>query len=229
MLRAVIRLALPVALCASALAFASCGDDDEEQSATTTGATGGGECESVEQPPARNVDLKPPARERGGLPTVARVKTSCGDFEIDLDGKRSPKTVASFAQMAEEGVYDDTTFQRVVPDFVIQGGDPTGDGTGDAGYTVEEAPPPDAAYTRGIVAMAKTGAEPPGTSGSQFFVVTAADAGLPPDYAILGKLRSGQATIDAIEAQASPGAEAATDPAEQRPLQPVVIEQITVR
>jgi cyclophilin family peptidyl-prolyl cis-trans isomerase len=158
------------------------------------------------------------------LPKIAKVKTSCGDFEISLDSEGSPKTVASFAHMADEGVYDDTPFHRIVPDFVIQGGDPRGDGTGDAGYTVEEPPPPDAAYTDGVVAMAKTAAEPPGTSGSQFYVVTAADAGLPADYALLGEVSSGEETVDAIAGLGDPASGQTGTPT-----RPVVIETITVR
>ena len=86
----------------------------------------------------------------------------------------------------------------MVKGFVIQGGDPNGDGSGGPGYSVTEAPPADLTYTRGVVAMAKTGAEPAGTSGSQFFVVSAADVGLPPDYALVGKVTKGLSVVDAI-------------------------------
>ena len=101
--------------------------------------------------------------------------------------KDSPKTTASFASLVRKGFFDGLTFHRVVPGFVIQGGDPKGDGTGGPGYTTVDTPR-DAAYTSGVVAMAKTGAEPAGTSGSQFFVVTGDNASLPPDYAVLGKV-----------------------------------------
>ena len=106
------------------------------------------------------------------------MQTSCGTFEIALDTKRAPKTTNSFAYLADEGFYDDLTFHRIVPGFVIQGGDPLGTGTGGPGYSVDEKPPANLAYTKGTVAMAKSSAEPPGRSGSQFFVVTGADAGL---------------------------------------------------
>ena len=85
-----------------------------------------------------------------------------------------------------------------MPGFVIQGGDPAGDGTGGPGYSVVEAPPADLAYTKGVVAMAKTAVEDPGTSGSQFFVVTGEDAQLPPEYALLGKVTEGQDVVDLI-------------------------------
>ena len=81
---------------------------------------------------------------------------------------------------------------------MIQGGDPTGTGTGGPGYTVVDVPPRDSLYTKGVVAMAKTAAEPPGTAGSQFFVVTADDAGLPPEYAILGVVTKGLRVVERI-------------------------------
>jgi len=121
-------------------------------------------------------------------------------------------------------VYDGTSFHRVVDGFVIQGGDPSGDGTGGPGYTVTEPPPDDTAYTEGVVAMAKTGVEPAGASGSQFFVVTAADAGLPPDYAVLGELAGGEETVKAIEALADPE----LGPSGGEPTMSVVIERITL-
>jgi peptidyl-prolyl cis-trans isomerase B (cyclophilin B) len=166
----------------------------------------------------RPQDLKPPPAG-----TVAVVDTSCGSFEIELDTRSSPRTTASFANLVEEGVYDGTGFHRIVPDFVIQAGDPRGDGTGDAGYFVDELPPDDVAYTRGTVAMAKTEVEPPGRSGSQFFVVVAADAGLPADFALLGELGSG---LDVVERIAKLG-----DPAAGQsgaPLAPVVIASMTL-
>jgi peptidyl-prolyl cis-trans isomerase B (cyclophilin B) len=129
---------------------------------------------------------------------VAAVDTSCGRFEIALDTRDSPKTVSSFVYLARKGIYDDTIFHRIVPNFVIQGGDPLGTGTGGPGYSVDEPPPANVEYRRGTVAMVKTPAEPPGRSGSQFFVVTAADAGLPPSYALLGRVISGMGVVDRI-------------------------------
>src|SRR4030095_8655173 len=104
---------------------------------------------------------------------LASVATNCGDFVITLDAKRAPKTGGAFKYLADKGFFDNTTFHRIVSGFVIQGGDPKGDGTGGPGFSVVEPPPQDLVYTKGVVAMAKTGAEPLGTSGSQFFVVTA--------------------------------------------------------
>lgn len=126
------------------------------------------------------------------------VHTNCGDFTIKLATKISPETTASFANLAKTGFLDHTFFHRIVPGFVIQGGDPTGTGGRGPGYSTVDKPPASTRYTHGLVAMAKTGAEAPGTSGSQFFVVTAADAQLPPDYAVLGTVTSGLATVDRI-------------------------------
>ena len=125
------------------------------------------------------------------------MKTSEGTFafKLDVEGLAEHDRLVRVARR-RSGFYDGLTFHRIVPGFVIQGGDPSGDGTGGPGYTVVDTPPQDAKYTKGVVAMAKTGAEPPGTSGSQFFVVTGADAGLPPDYALLGKVTEG---IDVVE------------------------------
>jgi peptidyl-prolyl cis-trans isomerase B (cyclophilin B) len=176
-------------------------------------------CAKVSAPPAKHVQLSRPTQALNG-PATATVETSCGNFEIALDTASAPKTTSSFAYLARRGVYDDTTFHRIVPGFVIQGGDPTGNGTGGPGYFVDEAPPQDLSYTRGIVAMAKTSAEPPGRSGSQFFVVTAADAGLTPDYALLGRVTSGFDVVQRIEQLGTPSG---------TPKAPVIIKRITVR
>jgi cyclophilin family peptidyl-prolyl cis-trans isomerase len=108
---------------------------------------------------------------------------------------------------------------------VIQGGDPLGSdpnlaGSGGPGYSVDEKPPGDLAYTEGIVAMAKTEVEPPGRSGSQFYVVTAPDAGLPPDYALVGEVTEGMDVVQAIEELGSPGADGP-------PSMPVVVNSAT--
>ena len=211
-----------------ALLVAACGEDDEgggETAATpapTEEAAPAG-CEAAEAPePKGEGDLaKPKGKLDPGKTYVATVSTNCGDFEITLDPERAPKTGASFKSLADEGFYDGTTFHRIVAGFVIQGGDPKGDGSGGPGYSVVEAPPQDLLYEKGVVAMAKTGAEAAGTSGSQFFVVTAEDAGLPPDYALLGKVTAGQDVVDKIGV-------AEIDPATEQPLEPVVIESVKV-
>jgi peptidyl-prolyl cis-trans isomerase B (cyclophilin B) len=199
------------------------GDDDGDTSGDTTSVSGGskGGCQKVEAPAPKSVSFDKPGQVvEKGEEVSAVVKTSCGEFTIALDTERAPKTSNSFAFLAEEGFFDETTFHRIVPEFVIQGGDPEGTGGGGPGYSVVEAPPANLEYTKGIVAMAKTETEAPGTSGSQFYVVTGANVGLPPEYALLGEVTSGYPTVEKIEKQAKPGTE--------EPKQPVVIESVTI-
>jgi peptidyl-prolyl cis-trans isomerase B (cyclophilin B) len=130
------------------------------------------------------------------------VASNCGRFSFVLDVKDSPRTSASFYYLIKRGFFNGVTFHRVARGFVIQGGDPTGTGAGGPGYTVVEPPPTDSRYVRGDVAMAKAQTDPPGASGSQFFIVTAANAtrsaGLTPDYALLGKVVSGLDVVQRI-------------------------------
>ena len=154
-----------------------------------------------------------------GDSATAVVTTNKGEFTIELDTENAPITTNSFAYLAEEGFYDDLTFHRIAPGFVIQGGDPNGDGTGGPGYTCVEKPPPSTTYDKGIVAMAKAGPEPAGASGSQFFVVTGASSPLPPDYAIVGEVTEG---LDVVEEIGKLGT-----PAEQ-PTEDVTIDSIEI-
>jgi peptidyl-prolyl cis-trans isomerase B (cyclophilin B) len=221
------RLPLIALLCL--LLLAGCGDDKKSSAdaSTTTTESAPGEnevgCKTVTAPKPKpdGGQKKPTATLDKAKTYVAKVTTNCGEFDITLDVKRSPKTAASFVALAKAGFFDDTTFHRIVPGFVIQGGDPTGTGTGGPGYSVREAPPSDLQYTRGVVAMAKTGSEPAGTSGSQFFVVTGEDAGLPADYALLGNVTSGDDVVDKI-------ATVPTDPATEKPADPVVMTSVTI-
>jgi peptidyl-prolyl cis-trans isomerase B (cyclophilin B) len=187
---------------------------------STTTATGAAGCKQVEAPKPKHVSLKAPKQTvEPGEELTAVMQTSCGTFDIALDTKRAPKTTNSFAYLAEQGFYDDLDFHRIVPGFVIQGGDPLGTGTGGPGYTVVEKPPANLAYTKGTVAMAKSSAEPPGSSGSQFYVVTGADAGLPPEYALVGKVSKG---LDVVERIGKLGT------ASEKPKQTVLIEKVTI-
>jgi len=194
------------------------GEDDAASSASSSAG-----CESVAAPEPKRADLQAPAQTVDpGEPLTAVDDTSCGTFEIALDTRRAPKTTNSFAFLAGRGFYDGLGFHRVSsdPQFgVIQGGDPRGDGTGGPGYTVDETPPGDLAYTKGVVAMAKTSAEPPGRSGSQFFVVTSADLGLPPDYALLGEVSEGMDVVERIGGLGLPS---------EKPRQPVVIDSVEI-
>ena len=229
---AVRRLAL-LATLLLALLLAACGDDDDDggDSADTgadtaaqqadTGATPEGGCPEVAQPPAKEDggERKPREQLDASKAYDVTVKTSCGDFTIRLDVEGAPETSASFVALARSGFYDDTYFHRIVPGFVIQGGDPTGTGGGGPGYQTVDEPPSDAAYTKGVVAMAKAGNEAAGTAGSQFFVVTGADTGLPPDYAILGEVTEGLDVVEKIGALGD---------ASEQPLQVITIEGMEV-
>jgi peptidyl-prolyl cis-trans isomerase B (cyclophilin B) len=186
-----------------ALVLAGCGggDDDGDSASGDTAAatTNAGGCGEVDPPEPREEGggEKQTALPEGKQPELV-VETNCGSFTIALDEKASPKTVASVAGLAEAGFYDDTTFHRIVPGFVIQGGDPTATGTGGPGYSTVDTPAESTRYTKGVVAMAKTTTEAPGTSGSQFFIVTGQDIGLPPEYAVVGKVTEGQDVVDRI-------------------------------
>jgi len=184
------------------------------------GACGGGAKQKAASPcPTIGRQVTFPLLD-GSKTTTVGVLTNFGRFDIRLDVKDSPCTTSSFAALVRKGFFDGTHFHRIVPGFVIQGGDPTGTGKGGPGYTVRDVPPADATYTKGVVAMAKTGAEPSGTSGSQFFVVTAADAGLPPQYAILGTVTKGLRVVDRIGKLGNPATE--------RPTRKVVIQRMIV-
>jgi peptidyl-prolyl cis-trans isomerase B (cyclophilin B) len=217
-----LRRAVPLlALAGSSLALAACGGGG---GTTSTGASLPSGCEQVPAAPPKHRQLsKPKQTVTPGEELTATVDTSCGQFDIELDTSSSPKTVNSFAYLAKKGFYDDTTFNRIVPHFVIQGGDPLQNGTGGPGYTVVEPPPPNTTYRQGTVAMAKPSVAPNGQSGSQFFVVTASDAGLPPNYAILGEVSSGFDVVKKIGTLGDP----ASGP-NGTPLATVLIRHVSV-
>jgi peptidyl-prolyl cis-trans isomerase B (cyclophilin B) len=183
------------------LALAACGgggtSDGSAGDTTTQQATTGG-CTTATQhtssPTMKDEHLKlDPAKTYRLI-----FHTNCGDFTVTLDQKTSPNATGSLVSLAQRGFFDDTYFHRIVPGFVIQGGDPTGTGTAGPGYSTHDKVPQNASYAHGVVAMAKSSAEPPGSAGSQFFVVTGADASLPPDYAVVGKVTSGLDIVDLI-------------------------------
>jgi cyclophilin family peptidyl-prolyl cis-trans isomerase len=213
------------ALALAAIALAGCGGGSSASAPTTAPAPthaepSGGGCTSVPAPPAKaRTRRKPSAPLAAAKRYDAVVRTNCGSFTIRLDVRSAPHATASFVALARSGFFDRTTFHRIVPGFVIQGGDPTATGTGGPGYSTVDRPPANAAYTMGVVAMAKTQAQAPGTAGSQFFVVTGAGTTLPPDYAILGKVVHG---LDVVERIGRLG-----DQAEQ-PTRTVEIEHVSV-
>lgn len=174
------------------LALSACGGGGDSDPAPADGPGPGG-CRSVEVPePRQPVELRAPTEPlAAGTTYRVEVSTNCGSFTIELDQTTSPKAAASFAALARGGFFDSTTFHRIVPGFVIQGGDPTGTGSGGPGYQTVDPPAADTKYTFGMVAMAKAVAEPRGAAGSQFFVLTGDAPTLPPDYAVIGRVSAG--------------------------------------
>jgi len=192
------------------------------------GGRGSG-CKQVRAPHARSAghEKKPKRALDASKKWSLVISTNCGSFTVALDLSDAPQTTASLVALAKSGFFDGTAFHRIVPGFVIQGGDPAGNGSGGPGYKVVEAPPKSLHYVKGVVAMAKTEIEDPGTSGSQFFVVTGPDAQLPADYALVGRVTSGIAALDRIATQ--PTNQSSPDPAlREQPAQPVVIRRVTV-
>jgi cyclophilin family peptidyl-prolyl cis-trans isomerase len=146
---------------------------------------------------------------------TATIDTSAGTMTAELFASEAPKTVNNFVFLARDGFYDGVIFHRVISGFMIQGGDPTGTGTGGPGYRFDDEPVT-RKYNRGILAMANAG---PNTNGSQFFVMHA-DYGLPPNYTIFGRLTAGEDVLDKI-ASARTGAQ-------DRPDSPVTINSVTI-
>jgi peptidyl-prolyl cis-trans isomerase B (cyclophilin B) len=210
------------AVVATVLALAACGGGSKQSSeSTTTDANG---CIPVSAPSAgARHETKPTAPLSPSKTYDVTLTTNCGSFTIRLATKTSPATTASFVSLARKGFFDHTIFHRIVPGFVIQGGDPTATGTGGPGYTTVDPPPASTRYTLGVAAMAKSASDPPGASGSQFFVVTAPDAQLPPDYAVLGKVVRGLPVVKKIGRLGDPASGGQGTPTET-----VEIEKATV-
>ncbi len=213
-----------VVLAAAVAALAGCGGSDDRPAPVATEESAVG-CQVVDTSglEPRTTTLPKPAVKLDPAKTyVATLDTNCGTFEITLDAKRAPLTGGSFKYLADHKFYDDTPIHRIVPQFVFQGGDPQGTGEGGPGYSVVEKPPGSLKYTTGVVAMAKTAQESPGTSGSQFFVVTGDDAlTLPPEYALLGKVTGGDGVVQRI-------GEIVTDPRTDKPEEPVLVKSVRV-
>jgi cyclophilin family peptidyl-prolyl cis-trans isomerase len=202
-----------------ALGLAGCGGGADDEAPD---AAGSATCKTADVPAPREDGgaTKPTEALDPDVTYRLTFATNCGDFTITLDQKTAPQASASLVALAQAGFYDDTVIHRIVPDFVIQGGDPTASGGGGPGYQTVDPPPADAAYTKGVVAMAKAATDPPGAAGSQFFVVTGDDIGLPAEYAIVGKVTAGQEVVDAIGLLG--------DPATEEPTEPVVVSSVTV-
>ena len=162
---------------------------------------------SYSGPPAMAID---PAKKY-----TAEIETSAGTMMAEFFPGDAPNTVNNWLFLAKDGYYDGVIFHRVIPGFMIQGGDPTGTGTGGPGYKFKDEPV-SRKYTRGTLAMANAG---PNTNGSQFFIMHA-DYGLPPNYTIFGKLTSGEDVVDKIAG--------AKRNSSDRPNEPTTIKSIKV-
>ena len=146
---------------------------------------------------------------------MATLHTNHGAIELELFADDAPKTVQNFEDLARKGFYDGVIFHRVIPDFMIQGGDPTGTGTGGPGYTFEDEPN-DHKVERGALAMANAG---PNTNGSQFFIVTTQEAPwLDGKHTVFGRVTAGMEVVDTIS-------QLPRDPRD-KPREPATIERV---
>ena len=154
------------------------------------------------------------------LVKIIILHTSAGDITLALDSQNTPITTNNFLTLAQKGFYDKTIFHRVISGFMVQGGDPKGDGTGGPGYQFNDEPIT-GEYKRGTVAMANSG---PNTNGSQFFIMHA-DYPLPKNYVIFGKLKSGLDTLDKI---ANSPVESSMFGENSIPVEPTVVKSVEV-
>jgi len=175
-------------------------------------------------PPDATPLANPPTAPAGDG-TTATISTDLGDVTFELYTESAPVASENFINLAEAGYYDGLDFHRIVPDFMIQGGDPNGDGSGGPGYTIQDGPIV-GDYTRGVVAMARTAA--PNSQGSQFFIVVKdspflADAN--PGYTIFGNVTSGMDVVDQIVSAPNDGSEGNGGAA----VEPVVMNSVTIQ
>lgn len=152
---------------------------------------------------------------------TATLFTNKGELVLNLFASEAPVTVNNFVFLAQEGFYDGVTFHRIMKDFMVQAGDPSGNGSGGPGYRFADEPVT-RSYTKGILAMANAG---PNTNGSQFFIVHAANAGLPSNYTIFGEVTSG---IDVLDVIASTRVGLTPHGESSVPLEKIIIEGIEI-
>jgi cyclophilin family peptidyl-prolyl cis-trans isomerase len=177
------------------------------------------DCPAIDgsSPKRRDFDAEPPVCIDPAKRYSATMVTSKGTMVISLDAAAAPKTVNSFVFLARYHYFDGIAFHRVIPGFVLQGGDPTGSGRGGPGYRLADELPPPGRYELGSLAMANSG---PDTNGSQFFIISGPDGmRLPPSYSLFGKVVSGLDTVAAIDAIGSRSG---------KPNESVVIESVTI-
>lgn len=162
----------------------------------------------------------------------ATIKTSLGDMTFELWTDSAPKTVNNFAFLAKEKFYDGVIFHRIIKDFMVQTGDPTGTGRGGPGYRIVDELPPKSSYDKGVLAMANSGA--PNTAGSQFFICTGASCqGLNnlPNYTQFGKLSAGEeildkiASVEVVDVEVAPGRTEHSKPADPPKILSIEIQE----
>jgi len=174
-------------------------------------------------PPTATPLANPPAQASGDG-TKVTISTKVGDIVVEIYNRSAPVASQNFVNLAAAGFYNGTTFHRLVPGFVIQGGDPSGNGSGGPGYTIPDEPVV-GAYKRGIVAMART--PQPNSQGSQFFIVLADSAAQALDaartYVIFGNVVQGMDVVDKIAAMPNSGGQA------NAAVNPVVMNLVTVQ
>lgn len=239
--RRILRMALPaVVLVVAAVLLSNRGGDDQESldagtgSSTTAATPAAGTLPKSACPPREGAPERKTSFEKAPGTCIdpaksytAVVATTKGSFTVALDVKKAPKTVNNFVFLARQKYFDGITFHRVVPDFVIQGGDPEGTGRGGPGYTFADELPEPGDYKEGSLAMANSG---PNTNGSQFFVVTSAKgaqtlvqaAGGEAKYSLFGQVTAGMEVVKAIEAL---GDAASPD---GKPRETVTIQAVTI-
>jgi peptidyl-prolyl cis-trans isomerase B (cyclophilin B) len=191
----------------------------------TTVPAGSTECPAADgsSPARQSFEAAPPMCIDPAAGYSALVETNHGDFTIELDPSAAPIAVNNFVVLARSHYFDGTPCHRIIPNFVVQCGDPTGTGTGDPGYSFEDELPEAGAYQIGSIAMANSG---PDTNGSQFFVITGEDgASLPPNYTLFGQVTDGlDTTVPALDALGNPDPAANGVP----PVEDVTIERVTI-
>jgi len=149
----------------------------------------------------------------------AIIETSMSNIDVELFEDKAPNTTANFIKLAEKGYYNNITFHRVIPNFMVQTGDPKGDGTGGPGYTIKDEFGPGLKHDKaGILSMANAG---PNTGGSQFFITTVPTPWLDGKHAIFGQVVNGQDIVNKISM--------VSRNSQDRPLTPIVIKKITIR
>ena len=149
--------------------------------------------------------------------TTVLLQTTMGDVKIELFDEKMPITAGNFRKLVEEGFYNGTIFHRVIPNFMIQGGDPEGTGMGGPGYTIKDELPPGNANVRGTISMANAG---PNTGGSQFFINVVDNRRLDPKHSVFGRVVGGLDVADAISRTPRDG--------DDRPRTKVTIRKATV-